>query len=51
MTRRKVVALSEDTPDQKRVVRFKLDNLRNIQPLTENQKLFFESYARGDYFI
>lgn len=51
MTRRKVVALTEDLPIEKRVTRLKVDNIRSVEPLTENQKTFFDSYARGDYFI
>lgn len=29
----------------------KLDDLKTFEPLTENQRKFFESYKRGDYFI
>jgi phosphate starvation-inducible PhoH-like protein len=32
-------------------LKIKLDDLQKIEPLTENQRLFFESYKRGDYFI
>lgn len=32
-------------------LRIKLDHLNNFQPLTNNQKLFFDAYKRGDYFI
>ena len=32
-------------------LRIKIDHLRTFQPLTENQKLFFDAYKRGDYFI
>jgi len=32
-------------------LRIKLDHLSTFQPLTNNQKLFFDSYSRGDYFI
>jgi phosphate starvation-inducible PhoH-like protein len=32
-------------------LKIKLDHLKTFQPLTENQKLFFEAYKRGDYFI
>ena len=31
-------------------LKLKLDNLRTFQPLTDNQKKFFEAYDRGDYF-
>jgi phosphate starvation-inducible PhoH-like protein len=32
-------------------LRIKLDHLRTFEPLTENQRLFFEAYKRGDYFV
>jgi len=32
-------------------LRIRLDNLKTFQPLTNNQKLFFDSYKRGDYFV
>jgi len=32
-------------------LRLRLDNLKTFQPLTDNQKLFFDAYKRGDYFV
>lgn len=32
-------------------LKIKLDNLKTFDPLTNNQKLFFDAYKRGDYFI
>jgi len=32
-------------------LRIRLDNLKTFQPLTENQKLFFDAYKGGDYFL
>lgn len=32
-------------------LKVRLDDLKTFDPLTENQKLFFESYKRGDYFV
>ena len=32
-------------------LRIKLDHLKTFQPLTENQKLFFEMYKGGAYFM
>lgn len=32
-------------------LKIKLDNLKTFTPLTNNQKLFFEAYKRGDYFV
>ena len=32
-------------------LRVKLDHMKTFDPLTNNQKLFYEAYKRGDYFI
>lgn len=32
-------------------LKIKIDDLKTFDPLTENQKLFYESYKRQDYFI
>jgi predicted ribonuclease YlaK len=32
-------------------LRIKLDHLKTFDPLTENQKTFFDAYKRGDYFV
>ena len=32
-------------------LRIRLDDLKTFDPLTPNQKLFFDAYKRGDYFI
>lgn len=32
-------------------IRMKLDHLRTFDPLSENQKVFFDIYKRGGYFI
>ena len=32
-------------------LRLKLDHLKTFDPLTDNQKKFFDAYKRGDYFI
>ena len=32
-------------------LKIKLDNLKTFDPLTENQKKFFDAYRKGDYFI
>jgi len=32
-------------------LRLRLDDLKTFDPLTNNQKLFFDSYKRGDYFV
>lgn len=32
-------------------LRLRIDDLLTFDPLTENQKLFFDAYKRGDYFV
>jgi phosphate starvation-inducible PhoH-like protein len=32
-------------------LKIKLDHLKTFDPLTENQRTFFEAYKRGDYFV
>lgn len=32
-------------------LKLRIDDLKTFDPLTENQKLFFDAYKRGDYFI
>lgn len=32
-------------------LKIRLDDLRTFEPLTENQKIFFDAYKRGDYFV
>lgn len=44
---------TEDTPPKKthHHLKLRLDDLKTFQPLTENQKKFFDAYKQGDYFI
>ena len=32
-------------------LRIKLDHLKTFDPLTDNQRKFYEAYKRGDYFV
>ena len=32
-------------------LKLKIDNLKTFEPLTNNQRLFFDAYKRGDYFV
>lgn len=32
-------------------LRLRIDDLKTFDPLTDNQKLFFDAYKRGDYFV
>ena len=45
----------EDTlqhkPHVNKSLRLRIDDLRTFEPLTENQRLFFDAYKRGDYFV
>lgn len=46
---------SETTPGSKKTItnslKIRIDDLKTFEPLTNNQKLFFDAYKRGDYFI
>jgi len=33
------------------VLRLKIDHLKSFKPLTDNQRLFYDAYRRGDYFL
>ena len=41
----------EPKPKPQNHLTLRLDDLKTFQPLTENQKKFFEAYKLGDYFI
>jgi phosphate starvation-inducible PhoH-like protein len=49
--------VNDDVRDSKRnynqtnSLKLKIDNLKTITPLTENQRRFFDAYKQGDYFI
>lgn len=32
-------------------LKVRIDDLKTFQPLTDNQKLFFDAYKQGDYFV
>ena len=32
-------------------LKIRIDDLKTFDPLTANQKLFFDAYKRGDYFV
>jgi phosphate starvation-inducible protein PhoH len=55
---RKIVANTEptDTNNNRKnsinnTLKLRLDDLKTFEPLTENQKKFFEAYKRQDYFV
>lgn len=37
--------------DKKQTAKFKLSDLKIFEPLTENQRLFFQAYDKGHYFV
>lgn len=41
----------ENSPQASNTLKIKLDHLKTFQPLTDNQKKFFDAYKQGDYFI
>lgn len=57
MARRKEVANTEfDTQPKPKspvnnTLKVRIDDLKTFEPLTENQKKFFDAYKRGDYFM
>jgi phosphate starvation-inducible PhoH-like protein len=50
-----VISMDEYThthqPAINNTLKIKLDHLKTFEPLTENQRLFFDAYKRGDYFV
>jgi len=42
---------SEIKPKPNNHIKIRIDDLKSFDPLTNNQKLFFDSYKRGDYFV
>lgn len=43
--------VTELKPVKSNQLRIRIDDLKTFQPLTENQRLFFEAYKRQDYFV
>ena len=44
-------ASEKHQPQTTNSLKLKLDNLKTFEPLTENQKLFFDAYKKQEYFI
>lgn len=55
MAKRNLQVVSQPTDReeirQTQSLRIKIDQLKTFDPLTDNQKKFFEAYKRGDYFV
>jgi predicted ribonuclease YlaK len=43
--------VERQTTKTHQTLKIRIDDLKTFQPLTENQKSFFEAYRHGDYFI
>jgi len=49
-----VETIQQEHPQQQQIsngLRIKQDQLKKFDPLTDNQKKFFDAYKRGDYFV
>jgi len=46
-----IISTQTELIDKTNNLKIKLDNLKTFDPLTDNQKKFFDAYKRGDYFI
>jgi predicted ribonuclease YlaK len=48
-------SIDNETPEKFKPInnslRIRADDLKTFAPLTDNQKLFFDAYKRGDYFV
>ena len=53
MSSRKLAVVKEEQPQEKQrqSLKIRIDDLKTFDPLTDNQKQFFDAYRRGDYFI
>jgi predicted ribonuclease YlaK len=45
------ITTNQSTQQKSHHLKLRIDDLKTFDPLTENQKLFFDAYKRGDYFI
>jgi predicted ribonuclease YlaK len=45
------INLEETVPRTTNSLKVRIDDLKTFDPLTDNQKLFFDAYRRGDYFV
>ena len=49
----KIRLVDDDSVQQKasNALKIRIDHLKTFEPLTENQRLFFDAYKQGDYFV
>ena len=45
------IHLEDEQPKITNALKVRIDDLKTFEPLTENQKKFFDAYKRGDYFV
>ncbi len=45
------IHLEDDQPKITNALKIRIDDLKTFEPLTNNQKRFFDAYKRGDYFV
>ena len=45
------IHLDDDQPKITNALKIRIDDLKTFEPLTDNQKKFFDAYKRGDYFV
>jgi phosphate starvation-inducible protein PhoH len=45
------IHLDDDLPKVTNALKIRIDDLKTFEPLTNNQKKFFDAYKRGDYFV
>lgn len=50
-TKIKIIEDSDATPKVSNALKIRIDDLKTFDPLTDNQKAFFDAYKRGDYFV
>jgi phosphate starvation-inducible protein PhoH len=41
----------KETPKPNNALKIRIDDLKTFEPLTDNQKKFFNAYKQGDYFV
>ena len=45
------IHLDDEQPKITNALKVRIDDLKTFEPLTDNQKKFFDAYKRGDYFV
>lgn len=45
------IHLEDEQPKITNALKIRIDDLKTFEPLTNNQKIFFDAYKRGDYFV